>query len=339
MKPRVLIVDDSAHSRAQIAELLEEGGCDVVGRAMDGSMALKMALELDPDVITCDLEMPRMDGMTFIRLLRHRSTTPIVVVTSDARPEAALHALDLGARDFVVKPGQRVRDLKRLGPQLLLKIFALAEVRPEPEEVETLPEVELPVTPAVVVFGASTGGPQALRDVFSHFVRPPVCPIVIAQHMPQQFTTAFATRLARTSGLDVAEMRDGEKLTPGQIRVIPGGHHGSIGGVPYALTGHLSERVDARWAPSVDLLFKSGALCAGSKALGVVLTGMGRDGKEGGAALRGVGATLWCEARSTAVIDGMPRQAAEGHGEALRFPLDNLAALVARACHADADGT
>lgn len=331
IRPRVVVVDDSAPSRAALAEALEEGGCEVVGRAMDGGMALRMVLETEPDVVTCDLEMPRMDGFTFIRVITHKSAVPIIVVTSDARPEAALQALDLGARDFVVKPGTRPGQLRSLGPSLVAKVRALATERVR--RVTWTPPAEVPSISAreLVVVGASTGGPSALRDLLS-VLKTPIAPILIAQHMPERFTTAFADRLRRATGLDVAEASDGEPIVPGRIRVAPGGRNlevvrTSSGGLIARLRNPSEED---RYVPSVDRLFASAAEAVGDRALGVVLTGMGRDGEAGSAALRKVDAPLWAESRATAVIDGMPAAAARAHGRATRLPLDELAALFAR---------
>src|SRR5690349_15803061 len=169
---RVLVVDDSAPLRAAIAETLEEGGCAVVGRAMDGAMALRMVVDEDPDVITLDLEMPRMDGFTFLRILQKTRNTPVIVITSDARPESALLALELGARDFVVKPPRPI-DIKGMKAQLLARVRVLAAQRARvPPTWSPPPEVGVPAATSLVVIGCSTGGPRALRDILSR-LKPP----------------------------------------------------------------------------------------------------------------------------------------------------------------------
>ena len=330
-RPRVLVVDDSAPLRAAIAEVLEEGGCDVVGRAMDGSMALRMMMETDPDVITCDLEMPRMDGFTFLRILQTMKPTPVIVITSDARPEAALMALELGARDFVVKPG-RAGDVHRLRHQLVARVHALTAQRAKPTPTWTAPgDVALPRAAMLVAIGSSTGGPRALRDILAALRAPPRLPVVIAQHMPPRFTEAFAARLGRTTGLDVAEAHDGDVLRPGTVRIAPGGKHLRV---ESADSGFRARVLDPdpgdRWVPGVDQLLESAAAAAGKGVLGIVLTGMGKDGFEGARALRAVGAPLWAEAALTATVGGMPNASALGHGAAERIPLDELAALLAR---------
>ncbi len=224
-KPRVLIIDDSARSRMALADALHERGCEVVGRALDGRLGLKMALELEPDVITCDLEMPRMDGFTFLRIIATQKATPIIMVTSDARPESAIQALELGARDFVVKPGQSAEQVGGLGDALAARIFALAAEGTKEPTFDDHPEVVPPTDVELIVIGASTGGPRAIRDLLSRLHGPPRQPILIAQHMPPRFTTAFARRLGRITGLDVDEAVDKERLRPGVIRVAPGSNN------------------------------------------------------------------------------------------------------------------
>lgn len=327
LRPRVLVVDDSAPSRAAIADVLEEGGCEVVGRAMDGSVALRLLEETDPDVITCDLEMPRMDGFTFLRILQKTRATPVIVITSDTRPEAAMMALELGARDFVVKPA-RHGELRRHRSQLLTRVGALAAARRRSTPPWTAPstDLELPTATELVVIGASTGGPRALRDIIGR-LRHPRLPILIAQHMPPGFTEAFANRLRKTSGLDVAEARDGEIVTGGMVRIAPGGSHLRV-----VARTTVGPRVGLeaptgreRWIPSVDHLLESAVGAYGENVLGVVLTGMGRDGADGAALLDGAGAPLWTESPLTAAIDGMPLAAAQAHRDPKRLPLDELA--------------
>lgn len=331
-RPRVVVVDDSASLRGALTEVLEAGGCEVVGRAMDGGMALRLVLDHEPDVVTCDLEMPRMDGFTFLRILAHQKPIPVIVVTSDTRPEAALQALDLGARDFVVKPGPGVRDVSALGPSLVAKVHALAaEKRRRRPTWTPTPEVEPLADRELVVVGASTGGPSALRDLLMEVPQGFRCPILIVQHMPPRFTTAFAARLRRVTGLDVAEATPGEPLGPGVVRLAPGGSHLEV----RRDQGHLVVDIvppipSDRYVPSVDRLFESAAAVVGRHLLGVVLTGMGRDGASGARALADQGAPLWAESAATAVIDGMPAAAAEAHGHAARLPLDDLAALFVR---------
>ena len=337
-RPRVLVIDDSAPLRGAIAEALEEGGCEVVGRAMDGAVALQLVNETNPDVITCDLEMPRMDGFTFLRILQKTKTIPVIVITSDARPEAALQALELGARDFVVKPA-RPSELGRLSHQLIARIRALTSSKEPPAwSSSTTQTAPLPAKRSLVVIGASTGGPRALRDIFTTLQKKaPKQPVLIAQHMPPRFTEAFAERLMRVSGLDVREAGYGELVHPGQIRVAPGGRNLRVEGFvgDAVRVGVVDPAPADRWVPSVDVLFSTAAAYARDRMLGVVLTGMGKDGTEGAKAMRDAQAPLWTESPLTAAIDGMPQAAAAAHGSAHRMALDELAVQLARVLSGD----
>jgi two-component system chemotaxis response regulator CheB len=330
-KPRVLVVDDSASSRAALADALTAKGCEIVGRAMDGGIALRLALELEPDVITCDLEMPHMDGLTFLRILAQEKPLPVIVVTSDARPETAIRALELGARDFVVKPAGGPRDFARLGDALAARAFALTAEKARERVLRAIPDVEVPRVDLVVI-GASTGGPRALRDVLGALDRKPRVPIAVCQHMPAGFTATFAERLSRATGLDVQEATNGAPLVAGAVRIAPGGAHFAIAPAPGGFFARVEPAAPTDGqAPSVDRLFVSAAACAGERVLGVVLTGMGRDGRIGAAHLAASGAPLWVEDASTAVVDGMPAAAADAHPRAVRLPLDAIGAKLARA--------
>lgn len=328
-RPRVLVVDDSAMSRTALTEALTAGGCDVVGAAADGGQAIRMVLERNPDVVTCDLEMPKMDGYTFLRIVTQQRAVPVIVVTSNARPEAAIQALELGARDFVVKPAGGEALVADIGAQLVARIMALADPgKREPtwsaaEEVGTIHGLR------AVVIGASTGGPRALRDVLSRLDGPPRVPILIAQHMPPKFTTAFADRLARISGLDVAEARSGERVEAGKIRVAPGSAHLEVWSDGEAERIRLmSPTPGDRHVPSVNALFASAARVYKDQVLGIVLTGMGRDGSEGAAKMADMGCPMWVESPDTAVIDGMPNAAGAAHGAATSLSIDRIAGLL-----------
>jgi two-component system chemotaxis response regulator CheB len=342
-KPRVVVVDDSAASRAAISDILEKGGCQVVGRAFEGGHALRLVLEENPDVVTCDLEMPNMDGFTFLRLLARQKPTPVVVFSSDARPQATLLALELGARDFVVKPSSRVRDFAAIGAELVNRVHALAQANLDSrEKLDITPPPLVGILPRLdakkiqlMVMGASTGGPTALRELLGCLPPDDFPPIVIAQHMPPGFTAAFAERLARYLNLDVDEAQDGAAIGRGQVRVAPGGRHVEVARNPRGqlVTRTLAVHPKEPFAPSVDRLFASAARVVGQKTMGIVLTGMGRDGAEGAKALASVGAPLWTEAANTAVVEGMPLSAAAAHGDALVFPLDRMGVQLSRLLH------
>ena len=329
-RKRVLVVDDSVSSRAYLAEVLGDLGYDVVGRAMDGAMALRLALELEPDAITCDLEMPRMDGFTFIRLLQARKPIPVLVVTTDTRPQAALRALELGASDFIVKPEGRSDELKTFPQRLQEKMNTLTN-RGISDDWEAYPEIQLPKSREVIAIGASTGGPRALRDILGVLDTPPRCPVLIAQHMPVGFTHAFAERVRRITGLDFREAIEGELLGPGMIRIAPGGRQLEVNDTKRGCVTSIRARAaDERYAPSVDLLFSSVAEVFGDKAMGVVLTGMGKDGAEGADRLDSVNAPVWVESPMTALIDGMPNAVASKVASAVAIPIDRMAFLLAR---------
>src|SRR5690606_8270463 len=216
---RVLVVDDSAYNRRAIAELLEEiEGIEVVGKAVDGNDALRLVTELEPDLVTLDLEMPRMDGYTFLRLLMARRPTPVIVVSGYANQENVFKALELGAVDFIAKPARMVtadlsgiRDelrrvvnvAKRLSPQSLAAPRAKIRTDPTRAPVAKVPKGGIPQH--LVAIGASTGGPSALVEIFRHFPSQLNGAVVVAQHMPERFTTTFAERLDRVSGLSVRE--------------------------------------------------------------------------------------------------------------------------------------
>jgi two-component system chemotaxis response regulator CheB len=191
--------------------------------------------------------------------------------------------------------------------------------------------VSVPSECGLVVIGTSTGGPRALRDILGRFPARFRVPVLVAQHMPKHFTTAFAERLARSTGIDVSEARDGEVALPSTVRIAPGGRHLRVVpvGERYVLRTSTSQTSD-RYVPSVDLLLQSAAEAAGPRLLALVLTGMGKDGAEGARVCRAAGAAMWTESPLTAAIDGMPAAAAAAHGNAVRLPLDELASLLAR---------
>jgi two-component system chemotaxis response regulator CheB len=231
--------------------------------------------------------------------------------------------------------------MRMLQSQLVTRVRALTAASNRAPPTWGAPaEVSLPVGVRAVLLGASTGGPRALRDIVARLRQPPRLPVLIAQHMPARFTEAFADRLRKTSGLDVREARHGDVVTAGQIRVAPGGKHMGISGFgPEGLHLSLSEPVPAdRWVPSVDVLLRTGATHLGADVLGIVLTGMGKDGGDGAKALRDVNAPLWTESPLTAAIDGMPLAASQSHGAAQRLPLDELAAMLARLLDPDGNG-
>lgn len=313
----VLVIDDSAANRRAISRILEDSpGIRVVDRAADGEEGLRKAVELRPDLITLDLEMPRLDGFGFLRLLMAKVPTPVIILSSYNHPSDVFKALQLGAFDFVAKP-QTTTSLESVRAELVEKVRAVKFVRrEEPAPVRRsnsktrLPIVAAPTHPSLVVVGASTGGPPAVQRLLETLAGLPVC-VVVAQHMPARFTKAFAERLDQTLAFRVSEAKTGDRLIAGRVYVAPGGEQLEVlerDGVPTLIvTPAMPEDL---YAPSIDRLFKSIAtLPAAASTHAVVLTGMGRDGAAGVKALGKRGATVWAEAEATAVVFGMPQAA------------------------------
>jgi two-component system chemotaxis response regulator CheB len=334
---RVLIVDDSAAARRALSRLLETApGLEVVGRAADGEDGLKKALQLEPDVITLDLEMPRLDGYAFLRLLLSRRPTPVIVVSSYGHQRDVFKALQLGAFDFVARPtDDDDASFQAVRGELIEKLRAARHVRREEVKAPVpVPSARAPVEPAaprLVLIGASTGGPPAVQKVLESLAGLPVC-VVVAQHMPARFTQAFAERLDQSLSFRVSEAKTGDRIAPGRVYVAPGGAQVELErrGEALALTVKPSSPGDAH-APSVDRLFLSAAKVVPKATRALVLTGMGVDGAKGAAALEKAGVEVWAEAESTAVVFGMPEAAIKAGAVARTLPLHELGPALARA--------
>lgn len=336
---RVLVIDDSAFSRQTITRMLEISPLvEVVGVARDGHEALRKAFELEPDVITLDLEMPRMDGFTFLRLLMAQRPTPVLVISGRAGEEDVFRALELGAVDFIAKPTPRAApELAQIEQELIRKVHAIRELRIDKvrERLGTAPapagRARGAAAPRLVAIGSSTGGPTALMQIFGAFAEAPPCAFVVAQHMPTGFTRGFAERLDRMTALRALEAQGGEELLPGSVLVAPGGQHLEL--------EHEGSRVVARvvpassrdkFTPSVDRLFQSAAKHLGADLMAVVLTGMGDDGRVGVRAVKDAGGSVLAESESTAVIFGMPLQAIRSGAVDAVLPLHDLAGAIQR---------
>lgn len=341
---RVLVVDDSAANRRAISQLLDAApGLKVVDRASDGEDGLKKALQHRPDVITLDLEMPKLDGFSFLRLLMARAPTPVIVLSSYGHPSDVFKAMQLGAVDFVAKPqGADAAALEEVRVELVQKIRGLFDGRradPRPSPVQRLSpaqakaaKLELPRVPKVLALGASTGGPPAVQRVLEALGPTSDTCVVVAQHMPARFTDAFAERLNHVlPSFRVAEAKDGDVLTGGHVFIAPGGAQLEI----VTRDGRFFTSVTAgspydRHAPSVDRLFASLAKLASLTPMAAaVLTGMGNDGADGTVALAQVGVPVWAEAEDTAVVYGMPGAAAATGKTKGVLPLGALAAALA----------
>ncbi len=321
-KIRVLVVDDSSFNRKIISEILSSSGqIDVVGTAFDGEDAIRKILQLNPDVITLDLEMPRMDGFAVLRWLMVNRPLPVLVVSSRESNRSVFKALDLGAVDFVVKPSRTASpQLKLIEDELLSKILAIPQLRFDHirQRVAQAPLIQTPValprsqgdrTAEIVAIAASTGGPPAIQQLLAGLTPALASPIVICQHMPPVFTRLFAERLAVITKRVVKEAVDGEALFPSHTYIAPGGKQlRLVGGDGTPRIMVTDRRPEDRFAPSANLLFHSVAKVYGKACLAIVLTGMGDDGREGAQALHQLGATVAAESEDSAVIFGMPRE-------------------------------
>ncbi|MEW5800568.1 MAG: chemotaxis response regulator protein-glutamate methylesterase [bacterium] len=335
-KIKVLIVDDSAVVRAILSrELARDPEIEVVGTAPDPYAARDKIVQLQPDVITLDIEMPRMDGLSFLRKLMHYYPLPTIVVSSLAAKgsSVALEALDLGAVEVIAKPGESY-SIGDMGEQLAEKIKGAARINIQSwlkrKEHTPSPPSEVKksmgkTTGKVVAIGASTGGTEAIKNVLTRM--PPGAPgMVIVQHMPAYFTRAFAERLNTLCKIEVKEAETGDSVIPGRALLAPGNYHMVLrrSGARYSveiITGPLVHHQ----RPAVDVLFDSVAEFAGSNAVGVIMTGMGADGAEGLVKMRAAGAHTIAQDEASCVVFGMPREAIKRDAAEIIAPLPEIA--------------
>lgn len=354
---RVLIVDDSALVRKILSEILgEAAGIEVVGTAQDPYIARDKIKALNPDVLTLDVEMPRMDGLTFLRNLMRLRPMPVVMVSSlTARgAEVTLQALELGAVDFVRKPELGLaQGLQEYAGELIdkirvaagVKVRALASpsatVSPSPKfSVDAvIPQSATPsfrTTDRVLAIGASTGGTEAIKEVLLRL--PPDTPgVVIAQHIPPGFSAAFAERMNRQTGLVVKEAADGDRVMMGHAYIAPGNQHLLLvrDGARYVCRLSDGELVN-RHRPSVDVLFRSVAKAAGTNACAAILTGMGADGAQGLKELYDLGVHTIAQDQATSVVWGMPGEAVKRGAASEILPLNDIASALYKAATAKA---
>jgi two-component system, chemotaxis family, protein-glutamate methylesterase/glutaminase len=340
----VLCVDDSALIRQVITEIVNsQPDMKIVGAAADPLIARDLIKSLNPDVLTLDVEMPRMDGLDFLEKLMRLRPMPVVMVSSltERGSEIALRALELGAVDFVTKPRLGMRDgLLQYASEIGDKIraAACARIKPRPRAADATasagPRAEAPLrrpllsTEKLIVIGASTGGTEAIREVLQPL--PADCPaILIAQHMPAGFTRSFANRLDGLCRIRVKEAEHGERVLPGFAYIAPGGYHLSLArsGANYIAQLDQHDAVN-RHRPSIDVLFDSVARHAGVNAIGVLLTGMGRDGAAGLLRMRQAGAHTFAQDEASCIVFGMPREAILLGAAAEVHPLDDMARSV-----------
>jgi two-component system chemotaxis response regulator CheB len=343
-KIRVLIVDDSALMRQLLTELLsQDPQIDVVGIAQDPYIAREKIKALNPDVLTLDVEMPRMDGLTFLEKLMIGHPMPVVMVSSltESGCQTTLRALELGAVDFFTKPKIDLREgMEEQVQDLIAKIkgAACAKVRgralPAKRDASTVAALSqnasamLKTTDTVIAIGASTGGTEAIRELLE--VLPPnTPPIVITQHMPEKFTKTFADRMNTLCRISVKEAEDGDSVLPGHALIAPGNYHMTLvrSGARYSVLLNQDPPVN-RHRPSVDVMFHSVAKHAGSNSVGVILTGMGGDGAAGMLEMKKAGAYTIAQDEGSCVVFGMPKEAIKLGGVDKILPLSQVAASV-----------
>lgn len=331
---RVLVVDDSAVVRQVFQqELSRDPELEVVGTAPDPYVARDKIAQLKPDVLTLDVEMPRMDGLTFLRKLMQHHPLPTIVVSSLTTKggELALEALDSGAVDVLAKPGQAY-SVGDMAIELIDKIKAAARAGVRPRvATRSQPEPRLALTRTtnkVLAIGASTGGTEALQRVLTSL--PANAPAtLIVQHMPEHFTRSFANRLNDLCAVEVREAEDGDSVIPGRVLIAPGNHHMVLrrSGARYFVNVKDGPLV-SRHRPSVDVLFRSVAKYAGANAVGAILTGMGADGSQGLLEMKQAGATTFAQDEATCVVYGMPKEAVRLGAADKVLPLGEIAAAL-----------
>lgn len=344
MPIRVLIIDDSALIRNLLTEILNrQSDIEVIGSAPNPIVAREMIRELNPDVLTLDVEMPRMDGLDFLEKLMRLRPMPVVMISSltEKSSDVTLRALELGAVDFVTKPKLDIaKGMEEYSEMIAEKVRAAAKSKPrKPSPLQiserlnadaVLPSVSNRITSTekLIIVGASTGGTEAIKEFLIHM--PPDCPgILITQHMPEAFTKSFAARLDSVCKISVKEASKGDRILPGHAFVAPGHSHLLLArsGANYVCELNDGPPVN-RHKPAVDVLFRSAANCAGQNAIGVILTGMGKDGAVGMLEMKKAGAYNFAQDEASCVVFGMPKEAIAVGGVDEIVPLQDMAAKV-----------
>lgn len=337
---RVLIVDDSAFVRKIVTHMLAKNTLiEVIGTARDGREALEMAQLTPPDVIICDLNMPEMNGVTFVHQQMARRRVPIIIVSvASGASDQVLAALDAGAVDFVQKPTAFASDrLLEMADELIEKLRAAA--RASVRQVVNAPASLFSVAPSrpwarratvqLVVIGISTGGPQGLKLVIPRLPADFPVPVAIVLHMPLGYTEMYAKKLDELSALWVKEAQDGDAVAGGTVLLAPAGRHLTFRREGAALTAHLDAQPrDTAHRPSVDVMFASAADVVGAGVLGIVMTGMGSDGRQGATRIKAEGGRMITEAESSCVVYGMPRSVDEAGLSDRRVPIESMAEAI-----------
>jgi len=339
---RVLVVDDSAYVRKVVREILSRSPfVEVVGTARDGLEALDLVAQLDPDVVTCDLIMPELDGVGFVREQMKRRPVPIIIMSiANETAEAALTALDAGAIDFVQKPTALASEkIFEVSAELIEKVKAAGQIvlnriaaPPMPIATVSEPASRIAGSHAVdlVAIGISTGGPQALKRLIPQLPGDFPVPVLIVMHMPVGYTEMYAARLNELSQLEVKEAAEGDEIKPGRVILAQAGRHLSV---KKDSSGMIVTHLDARpfntlHKPAVDVLFQSVAEVYRNRVLGVVMTGMGSDGKQGAAWIKSQGGLVFTEAESSCVVYGMPSTVVEAGLSDKSIALEGMARAI-----------
>lgn len=340
-KIKVLIVDDSAYSRQTIKKALEkETSIEVVGISSNGIDAMTKTLSLKPDLITLDLEMPDMDGFSFLRWLMKKNPTPVIIVSAYSDSKTVFKALELGAADFVAKPLKyNQTEIHNMTKYLIKKVMGIKQFRidklsqslqlSEETKIKRLSADKKKYPVEVVAIGSSTGGPTAIKLILSSLPSEFPAGIAISQHMPKGFTASFAERLNSISKIKVKEAKDGDILEKGKALICPGGYHMLFKKKGNRIIANLrgSNNTD-KYVPSVDMMMSSLAQIYGPKTMGVILTGMGNDGVSGMLEIKKQGGYTIVESEETAVVYGMPSEVIKAGAAGRVLPLSEIPAEI-----------
>ena len=347
MPIKVLVIDDSALIRGLLSEIIHQTpDLELVGAAPDAYVAKDMVMKLQPDVITLDIEMPKVDGLTFLDKLMKARPTPVIMISTltEKGADATIRSMELGAVDFIAKPKLNVvSGIAEYQQEIVDKIRMAAKTKPK-KRMATGPAAHpIPIhysgTETIVGIGASTGGTEAIRQVLER-LSPSFPATVITQHMPVNFTKSFAQRLNGLCKINVHEAKDGERLLPGNAYIAPGDKHMEIvrSGADYRVRLNDGPLVSGH-KPAVDVMFASLAKVVGKNAVATLLTGMGKDGAEGLLALHHAGAITMVQDEASSVVWGMPKAAFERGATKHVIPLDKMSQALTKAVEQKGGGT